>query len=61
MTLRRVGDLPKRLCTSSEHEPPSMVVLQPGAYEHTCPRRGSKRYFTVRDSASCRVQQATNC
>lgn len=34
-------------CTSSEHNPPMHIVLDPGTYEYTCPQCGKKVTFTV--------------
>jgi hypothetical protein len=34
-------------CRSTEHNPPSMIVLSPGVYEHTCPNCGHVTRFTV--------------
>lgn len=47
MTLRKIADPPPRLCRSPEHNPPKMIVLAPGTYEHTCPACGYKMIFTV--------------
>ena len=53
MTLKKIGDLPKnssyqkRYCIHPEHNPPSMIVLQPGVYEHTCPGCFEKIEFIV--------------
>jgi len=45
-TIERIAELP-RPCPSSSHNPPSMIVLQPGAYRHTCPQCGMSQTFTV--------------
>lgn len=44
--LRKVADIP-RVCTSSAHDPPTMIVLPPGVYEYTCPACGETCTFTV--------------
>lgn len=45
---RKISDLPDpRICLSFEHEPASMVVREPGIYEHTCPECGHKTVFRV--------------
>lgn len=44
--LRKVADIP-RTCTSPAHDPPTMIVLQPGVYEYTCPACGETFTFTV--------------
>lgn len=49
MTLKKIADLPKHeTCTHPEHEPPTMIVLEPGVYEHECPGCHHKTTFTVR-------------
>lgn len=50
MTLRRVDkdrSWARRACRHPEHNPPGMIVLPPGAYEHECPGCGAKTVFTV--------------
>lgn len=37
---------PKK-CRHPEHDPPSMIVLSPGEYEHTCPSCGEKQTVIV--------------
>lgn len=44
--LKKISDAP-RPCLSGEHNPPSMIVLQPGTYEYTCPMCGYKTTFSV--------------
>ena len=34
-------------CLSSEHNPPSHMVFQPGEYEHECPSCHKKQRFSV--------------
>lgn len=34
-------------CMHPEHNPPNMIVFDPGVYEHTCPACGAKMIFTV--------------
>jgi len=49
MPTRKIRDVEEfRTCTDPEHNPPSMMVFQPGVYEHECPRCGRKIEFTVR-------------
>ena len=43
---RKVADLP-RVCASAAHNPPSMMVYEPGIWEHTCPACGARQSFTV--------------
>jgi hypothetical protein len=44
--LRKIKDAEKP-CMHPEHNPPSMIVLSPGTYEHTCPGCGNTVIFTV--------------
>lgn len=46
MTLEKVADIPVP-CTHPEHNPPNMIVLEPGIYKHTCPGCGEITTFTV--------------
>lgn len=46
MPLRKIADLPQP-CRNPDHDPPTMIVLEPGVYEHTCPGCGNKVVFTV--------------
>lgn len=34
-------------CRHPDHDPPKLIVLEPGLYEHTCPGCGRKRNFRV--------------
>lgn len=34
-------------CQHPEHNPPSMIVLEPGIYEYTCPSCGAIGIFQV--------------
>lgn len=34
-------------CRHPEHDPPTMIVLQPGTYRHTCPACGNQVVFVV--------------
>ena len=34
-------------CLSTEHNPPSHIVLQPGTHTYECPACGQKTTFTV--------------
>ena len=61
MPLRRIGPLydPKNLwnreflCQHPEHNPPTMILLEPGIYEHECPACHRKLVFTVQERAQC--------
>ncbi len=44
--LEKIGDIPNS-CLSPEHNPPSMIVLEPGLYRYTCPACGNVVEFTV--------------
>ena len=51
MTLRKLKD-PEWMkvfkpCHHPEHNPPTMIVLEPGVYEHTCPWCRGTVVFTV--------------
>lgn len=35
------------ICSDPEHNPPTMIVLEPGSYEYTCPTCGRLVFFTV--------------
>ncbi len=48
MPTKKIADLPReRTCTSSDHNPPSMRVFEPGVYEHVCSACGKVTRFTV--------------
>jgi hypothetical protein len=55
MTIRKIADAPQTTtmggwslpCQSPEHNPPAQLVLEPGLYEHTCPRCGRVMQFSV--------------
>ena len=47
MPTRKIGEPPKPPCRDPEHNPPSMMVFEPGTYEHTCPTCKSKIIFNV--------------
>lgn len=34
-------------CRHPDHDPPKLIVLEPGLYEHTCPACGRQRTFRV--------------
>lgn len=44
---KKIGEPPQPPCAHPEHNPPSMMVFEPGTYEHTCPACGKKKVFTV--------------
>jgi hypothetical protein len=45
--MKKIADRPAlpQSCRHPEHDPPGMIVLPPGTYEHTCP--GCKRVQTI--------------
>jgi len=43
-----------RVCRHPEHDPPRMIVLSPGTYEHECPGCGHVTTFTVRRALTVR-------
>jgi len=53
MTLRKIDEeiydrwkfAGQHMCRHPEHNPPTMIVLEPGLYEHTCPACGKKIIF----------------
>lgn len=53
--LRKISDIAptknlgdeKRRCEDPSHDPPSMITLDPGVWEHTCPSCRHKTVFTV--------------
>jgi hypothetical protein len=48
MPTRKIADEKDfRPCRHPDHEPPKMMVFQPGTYEHECPACGKKIVFTV--------------
>lgn len=52
MPTKKIGNAPGtgpsgRPCLSPDHNPPNMMVFQPGIYEHTCSGCGAKQTFTV--------------
>ncbi len=52
MTLRKLApSTPEEelqaFCRSQEHNPPAYIVLENGAWEHTCPQCGKKTVFRV--------------
>jgi hypothetical protein len=51
MPTRKVRDYEKdpkySQCLDPDHRPPTMVVWDPGEYEHTCPRCGNIIKFIV--------------
>jgi hypothetical protein len=45
---RKVAEVPKtQKCFDKQHNPPDMIVLEPGRYEHTCPGCGHVQTLNV--------------
>ena len=48
MPTKKIDKIPKTsICYDPEHNPPTMMLFQPGHYEHTCPSCKKKIYFYV--------------
>jgi hypothetical protein len=48
MTLRKIKSFPEpKICRHPEHDPPSMIVLDLGVWEHTCPGCGKTQTIVV--------------
>lgn len=50
MPTRKIADLPDSVlkpCYHPEHNPPSMIVYEPGVWEHKCPGCGHVVEFSV--------------
>lgn len=55
MPLRKIYELqPISVCRNPEHDPPTMIHLEPGVYEHTCPGCGRVVRFVVPEGPSFR-------
>ncbi len=46
--LQKVAE-PKKSCLDPEHNPPGNIVLEPGSYEHICPKCGKVSRFIIPD------------
>lgn len=65
MPIKKIAELPprERRCRHPDHDPPTMICLPPGVYEHERPECGRKIQFNVHGSsmrakaASCGVLQ----
>lgn len=45
---RKIKDFPSdKQCIDSEHNPPTMIVLEPGIYEHECPSCHNVQTFII--------------
>jgi hypothetical protein len=56
MPLRKIKDFgPREICNHPGHNPPTMIVLSPGIYEHTCPACGKQQQFIVNRLSSLSV------
>lgn len=45
--IRKIADAPPIPCQHPEHNFPSMIVLEPGTYEHICPQCGARQLRQV--------------
>lgn len=46
--LRKIASFSASLpCQHPEHNPPTMLYLEPGVYEHQCPGCGDRSVFSV--------------
>lgn len=46
MTLVKIAE-PFRMCRDPQHNPPNMIVLSPGTWQHTCPSCGQTTVLSV--------------
>lgn len=45
---KKIADFPPiKECRDPEHNPATMIVREPGIYEHKCPKCGAKQTFIV--------------
>lgn len=59
MPTRKVRDLQQpQVCRDREHDPPSMMVFEPGEYEHWCPSCGRILRFVITTKASLKVKES---
>jgi hypothetical protein len=48
MPTRKIADFDqKQICRDPGHNPPTMMLFEPGIYEHECPSCHNKMIFTV--------------
>jgi hypothetical protein len=48
MPLKKIRDItPQERCIHPDHNFPSMILLSPGVWEHTCPKCGKVTTVTV--------------
>lgn len=54
--MKKICDFPyEKVCRHPDHNPPSMIVLDPGVYEHTCPKCGERQTVVVRPKPTLSV------
>lgn len=52
--MRKIKDLPEpNICHSPDHNPPTMIVLPPGVYEHECSACGKKQVVVIPHGPRC--------
>lgn len=60
--MRKIADLPRTVrCRHPEHNPPNMIVLPPGIYEHECPGCGHKQTVLVDQGPTMSAQDWKGC
>jgi hypothetical protein len=48
MPTRKIKDISKKeMCLDPEHNPPGMMVWEPGVWEHECPSCHKKQTFRI--------------
>lgn len=46
--MKKIADFKEiNYCLNPSHNPPTMIVLEPGIYEHVCPGCGKKQRVVV--------------
>ena len=61
MPTKKIADIcDRKTCFDPEHNPPNMMVWEPGVYEHTCPGCGNKQRFVVGAAPTCSVMGSTS-
>ncbi len=40
-------DVCPKICRHPSHDPPNMIVLEPGVYEHVCPGCKAKKIINI--------------
>jgi hypothetical protein len=54
--MKKIADFEKEhICRHPDHDPPTMIVLQPGIYEHKCPACGQKQIVVQPPKPTCMI------